>query len=69
MKTLTITEYPGDKELDRVTLTDSGELEYATGVAQSLMESLTKGQGMSPAQAFEMRTDWSNGYLVSKLAQ
>jgi len=68
MKTLVVTEYPSGKELDRVTLTDSGELEYATGVAESLLDTLVTGQQMTPAQAFEARTDWSNGYVVSQLA-
>lgn len=68
MKTLAITEYPGTREIDRVTLTDSGELEYATGLAESLFQPLVEARGMTPAQAFDMRTDWSNGYVVSKLA-
>lgn len=67
MRTLVITEYPSEKVLDRVTLTDSGELEYSTGVARSMFDTLIESQ-FTPAQAFEMRTDWSNGYLVSKLA-
>jgi len=68
VKTLVVTEYPSGKELDRVTLTDSGELEYATGTAVSLLDTLIEGQQMTPAQAFDARTDWSNGYVVAKLA-
>lgn len=69
MKTLVITQYPGNQELDRVTLTDAGDLEYSTGVTRDMFDSLINGQQMSPEQAFDMRTDWSNGYVVSKLAQ
>lgn len=68
MRTLIVTEYPSQQALDRVTLTDAGTLEYATGLAESLFQPLITRQGMTPEQAFDMRTDWSNGYVVSKLA-
>lgn len=67
MKTLMVTTYPDGQAVDQVTLTDSGELDYDTGQARSLFEGLV-ASGFTPEQAFDMRTDWSNGYVVAKLA-
>lgn len=68
MKTLVIAEYPSKRELDRVTLTDDGRLEYDTGAARDMFEPLAASLGVTPEQVFDLRTDWSNGYVTAKLA-
>lgn len=66
MKTLILTDHDSGKILDRVHLSPDGQLTYDTGAGQSIFDTLI-ASGMTPAQAFEMRTGWSNGYLVSNL--
>lgn len=66
MKTLEVADYGSGNVLDRVTLHPDGQVSYETGVAAPMFETLT-GQGLTPSQAFEMRTGWSNGYVVSNL--
>lgn len=66
MRALVVTDYDSGKILDRVHLSPDGQLSYDTGVAQSLFDTLV-GQGMTPPEAFEARTGWSNGYLISNL--
>lgn len=66
MKTLAITDHDSGMTLDRVQLSPEGQLTYETGVAQSIFDGLI-ASGMTPSRAFEMRTGWSNGYLVSNL--
>lgn len=66
MKTLEITNYDSGDVLDRIHLSPDGRVTYDTGAGESLIRTLT-GQGMSESEAFEMRTGWSNGYIVSKL--
>jgi hypothetical protein len=68
MPTLNVTAVDTGDVLDRVTLDDSGNLEYGTGAARDMFESLINSLGITPAKAFEMRTDWSNGYVAAKLA-
>ncbi len=63
MKILLVQTADGSKELDRVHLNGSGELEYATGASRDMFENLVKAMGITPAKAFEMREGWSNGYL------
>lgn len=66
MKTLEVTDYDSGAVLDQIHLAPDGKVTYATGAGQSLIETLTR-QGMTESEAFEMRTGWSNGYIVSKL--
>lgn len=68
MRTLIITAVDSGREIDRVTLTPDGRLEFATGAARDMFDSLI-GLGMSESQAFEMRTGWSNGYVLAALAK
>jgi GNAT superfamily N-acetyltransferase len=68
MSTLNIVDVASGDVLDRVTLGPSGDLGYETGAARDIFESLANSLGITPAEAFEMRTDWSNGYIAAKLA-
>jgi hypothetical protein len=68
MSTLNVTDVTSGDVLDRVTLEPSGNLGYETGAARDIFESLVNSLGISPAEAFEMRTGWSNGYVAAKLA-
>jgi hypothetical protein len=68
MSTLNVTDVTSGDVLDRVTLEPSGNLGYETGAARDIFESLVDSLGITPAKAFEMRTDWSNGYIAAKPA-
>lgn len=61
MTTLTVIDVASGDPVDRITL-DDDELEYDTGVARDMFESL-EAVGLTPAQAFDARNGWSNGYL------
>lgn len=66
MKTLEVSDFDSGTVLDRITLSPDGQVSYDTGAGEPLIVTLV-GQGMSPSEAFEARTGWSNGYVVSKL--
>lgn len=66
MKTLELSDYDSGKVLDLITLSPDGKVSYDTGAGAGLIENLV-ARGMTESEAFEMRTGWSNGYLVSKL--
>jgi hypothetical protein len=66
VKTLEVSDFDSGTVLDRITLSPDGRVSYDTGAGEPLIVALV-GQGMSPSEAFEMRTGWSNGYVVSKL--
>lgn len=67
MKTLEVADYNSGNVLDRVTLSPDGKISYETGRARALFENLV-ARGATESEAFEMRTGWSNGYVVSNLA-
>lgn len=67
MKTLIVSDVDTKQEYDRVMLSPDGKLTFDTGAARPMFDNLIKS-GMSESEAFEMRTDWSNGYVQSKLA-
>lgn len=66
MKTLEVADYNSGNVLDRIMLSPDGRVSYETGQGRALIENLTRG-GLSESEAFEMRTGWSNGYVISKL--
>lgn len=66
MKTLEVSDRDTGRVLDRITLSPDGQVSYDTGAGEPLIVNLV-GQGMSPSEAFEARTGWSNGYVVAKL--
>lgn len=66
MKTLELSDFDSGDVLDLVTLSPDGHISYDTGRAQPLFQTLIDG-GRTESEAFELRTGWSNGYLVSKL--
>ena len=66
MKTLEVRLVDSGEVLDRVTLSPDGKVSYETGRAEPMFLTWTSG-GLSESEAFEMRTDWSNGYVTSKL--
>jgi len=68
MSTLNVTDVTSGDVLDRVTLDPAGNLGYETGASRDMFESLINSLGITPAEAFEMRTGWSNGYITAKLA-
>ncbi len=68
MKTLNITDVDSGKVLDRVTLDDGGQVSSDSGLGQQLVDSLVQSLGITPAEAFEMRTGWSNGYISAQAA-
>lgn len=68
MKTLNLMAVGDDKILDRITLDDGGQVGYETGAGRDLIDNLVHSLEITPAQAFEMRTGWSNGYVSTKLA-
>jgi len=68
MSTLNVTDVASGDVLDRVMLDPAGNLDYETGAARDMFESLINSLGITPAEAFEMRTGWSNGYITAKLA-
>jgi hypothetical protein len=62
MAALIVTDVASGQQLDRVTLDDGGGLQFHTGSAEPLFRVLTD-TGMTPEQAFDLRTAWSNGYV------
>ena len=68
MKTLILTDVSSGNILDRITLAADGTVSYETDAGRSLIENLVTAMGITPAEAFEMRTGWSNGYVVAKIA-
>lgn len=68
MKTLNLTAVDDDKILDRITLGDDERVSYETGAGSGLIDGLVNSLGITPAEAFEMRTGWSNGYVSTNLA-
>lgn len=67
MKTLEVSIYDTGDVMDRVYLHPDGRVEFETGAARPMFDTLTR-QGMTDSEAFEARTGWSNGYIVSTLA-
>ena len=57
-----VTDVASGDQLDRVTLDNSGELRYATGVARAMFDTAVKA-GLTPEEAFRERSGWSNGYI------
>lgn len=68
MATLLLTDVDNGEVLDRISLDQYGALTYDTGIGRDLIDSLVTSLEITPAKAFEMRTDWSNGYVQAKLA-
>lgn len=68
MKTLMLTDVDNGQVLDQITLSDDGAVTYKNGIGQDLIDALVRGMGITPAEAFDMRTNWSNGYVQAKLA-
>lgn len=66
MKALEVTDHDSGTVLDRITLSPDGQVSYDTGAGEPLIANLVS-QGMSESEAFEARTGWSNGYIVSRL--
>jgi hypothetical protein len=66
MSTLIISGVDGGKEIDRVTLAND-KLSYQTGAARDMFDNLVN-LGYTPAEAFNLRTGWSNGYVLAQLA-
>lgn len=52
----------GDREIDRVTMTDDS-VSYETGAAISLVE--TKVDSLGQKQAMKLFRSWSNGYVTT----
>lgn len=67
MKTLEFTDFDSGTVIDRVTLSPDGKVSYDTGRAEPMIQTLV-AQGLTPSQAFEARTGWSNGYITATLA-
>ena len=61
-----VTDVASGDQLDRVTLDNSGELRYATGVARAMFDTAVKA-GLTPEEAFRERSGWSNGYIRTSL--
>jgi hypothetical protein len=67
-KTLEIVSVSDGQTVDRVTLGDGGQVTSENGLGEDMITSLVTSLGITPAEAFDMRTGWSNGYLTAKLA-
>jgi len=69
MSELVVTSVRTGAELDRVSLVD-GKLVYATGDARDILEALRRSRpGLTDERLFELRSDWSNGYITIKPAE
>lgn len=63
MSTLMVIDVASGEPIDRVTLTADGTLEYSTQAGRGMFDTLIENFHMSPAEAFGVRTGWSNGYV------
>lgn len=66
MQTIIVTDVTSGDQLDRVTLDNSGELRYATGIARAMFDTAIK-DGLTPEEAFRERSGWSNGYIRTSI--
>jgi hypothetical protein len=58
---LVVTAAVSGRVLDTVTLTDGGDVEYDTGVAEALLAGRLGDGGTAAAEAFAQLDGWSNG--------